>query len=879
MVHEMMAMNSDGNAHGVMIGKVGVAGGRVGRFRHRRRDRRHGIAVLGRGECAGAAFGHGGSIDALDDGMKACVHGFLCLHRSGISVIVRQCIGLRSLGLRGVVVDARWIGATVDVIAIIFRRTTQRRICHSRLRFGGGCPLVISRGAVVDGARIEGAEPGRCPGDGRGAALGRDPGGDAAAVGECVLHRLGDLRLLLLGLRLRPGLTQRLAGDGEDAVLAQPRPQQIGGPDLIAVAPDSGGEIDVEPGHGRFDFGPGFGFERQLTLQRARDAGREQDLLVPFGKRPQFGEGLGIGQAGPVELLCGPVDLEVLLADIDVAESIVVDPHGRTVRGLGCPDVERVVMVAAGEHVPGELEQQQIEGRLEVAGELALDDGRADGPQVVGEADTDARFLARLGFRIAGRSEGSHECGRIDAGDGVLLVTGIVVSGRVRFACFARGHVLGPDQALDQFEFAVVADGGDAPGDGDILAPVDRAGLDRGLDLVEPLFVGIGFFDQLFGPAVVVHVGEFVVAGPEAFDLGLLPVRRLGRLRTHPPEGGGGAPVHVEPRFGPFPARLQFPRHRLEAVHGELVQQIGIVEPDPPLVLFGEQIAVDPATRRLVSLDADETGDGGCSGYPVLGQQALDLPGAWPVALLADRLPDRALARLIRGDGEGHQRFQIDLARPVGLEQHRCGVAEPQAFLHGALRDPEARRDGARRAARIGQAAERLDLIGRVHGGADTVLGQRNFFGRHDASDHAAGHGVVLLQRAFGGQRLHRGQPPPAGDHSVAPGTIRAGSHGTGNQVLEQPVGGDRGLEFGEGRSIGRRLAHIVGREFELGQRDVADLAFGVVHIGLRDCVNAEPGGDTLFGIRPRPPSAQALALAGVTEPDGAGTAGPCKDS
>ena len=120
--------------------------------------------------------------------------------------------------------------------------------------------------------------------------------------------------------------------------------------------------------------------------------------------------------------------------------------------------------------------------------------------------------------------------------NGALPVAGIVVSGRVRIACFARGHVLGPDQALDQFEFAVVADGGDAPGDGDILAPVDRAGLDRGFDLVEPRLVGIGFLDQFFGPAVVVHVGEFVVAGPQAFDLGLLPVRRLGRLRTHPPE-------------------------------------------------------------------------------------------------------------------------------------------------------------------------------------------------------------------------------------------------------------------------------------------------------------------------------------------------------
>ena len=357
----------------------------------------------------------------------------------------------------------------------------------------------------------------------------------------------------------------------------------------------------------------------------------------------------------------------------------------------------------------------------------------------------------------------------------------------------------GLTKALDQLEFAIVADGGDAPGDGDILAPVDRAGLDRGFDLVEPGLVGIGFFDQLFGPVLVVHVGEFVVAGPQAFDLGLLLVRRLGRLRMHPPEGGGGAPVHVEPRLGPFPARLQFPRRDLEAVHGELVQQIGIVEPDPPLVLLGEQVAVNPAARRLVSLDADETGDGRGGRNPVLGQQALDLPGAGAVALLAHRRPDRVLARLIRGDGEGHQCVQIDFARPVSLKQHRCGVAEPQPLLHGALRDPEARRDGGRRAARIGQAAERLDLIGRVHGGADTVLGQRNFFSRHDGADHAAGHGVVLFQRALCGERLHCGQPPPAGDHGVARDAVRAGFHGTGNQVLEQPVGGDRGLELGEG--------------------------------------------------------------------------------
>ena len=379
-----------------MAARAGVAGGRVGRFQRGRRDRGRCIRVHGRGDCGGAAFGHGGSIDALDDARNAYVHGTRRHHRSGCGGVARQCIGFRSAVLPGFAIRARWIDAAV------LQCMDRWHIDLRRLRFGGGCPLVISRTAVVDGARIEGAEARRRPGDGRGAALGRDPGGHIVSMGEGVPHRLGDVRLLLLGLRLRPGLAQRFTGDGEDAVLAQPRPQQIGGPDLIAVAADGCGEVDVEPCHGRFDLGPGLGFERQLGLQRARDAGREQDPFVPFGKRPQFGEGLVIGQAGPVELLRGPVDLEVLLADIDGAESVVVDPHPRTVRCLGHPDIECVVMVAVGEHAPGELEQQQIEGRLEVAGELALDDGRADGPQVVGEADADARFLARLGFRIAG---------------------------------------------------------------------------------------------------------------------------------------------------------------------------------------------------------------------------------------------------------------------------------------------------------------------------------------------------------------------------------------------------------------------------------------------------------------------------------------------
>ena len=286
--------------HVMAAARDGVAGGRVRRFRRGRRDRGRCFRVHGRGECGGAAFGHGGSIDALDDGMNACVHALRRLHRNRLGVIARGCSALRCPGLRGAVVDGRWIGDAIRVIAAAFRRIVDRCIRRHLLLFGGGCPLDITRVVVVDGNRIEGAEPGRRPGDRRGAALGRDPGGHAVAVSEGFLHRLGDVGLLLLGLRLRPGLAQRFAGDGEDAVLAQPRPQQIGGPELIAVAADGGGEIDVEPGDGRFDLSPGLGFERQLALQRARDTGREQGPFVPLGKRPQLGEGLVIGQAGPV---------------------------------------------------------------------------------------------------------------------------------------------------------------------------------------------------------------------------------------------------------------------------------------------------------------------------------------------------------------------------------------------------------------------------------------------------------------------------------------------------------------------------------------------------------------------------------------------------
>ena len=144
------------------------------------------------------------------------------------------------------------------------------------------------------------------------------PAGYAVAVGEGVLHRLGNVGLLLLGLGLRPGLAQRCAGDGEDAVLAQSRPQQIGGPDLIAVATDSSGEVDVEPGDGRFDLiGRALGSNASwpFSVRATQDANRVR--LSCSGSARSSAKASSSDRPVQSSFCAALVDLEVLLTDID----------------------------------------------------------------------------------------------------------------------------------------------------------------------------------------------------------------------------------------------------------------------------------------------------------------------------------------------------------------------------------------------------------------------------------------------------------------------------------------------------------------------------------------------------------------------------------
>ena len=307
------------------------------------------------------------------------------------------------------------------------------------------------------------------------------------------------------------------------------------------------------------------------------------------------------------------------------------------------------------------------------------------------------------------------------------------------------------------------------------------------------------------------------------------------------PEPGDGVPVHVKPRFGPLPLGAQIISGRFELGRGELVQQCGIVEPDAVIVLVGEQVARHRAACCFIGLNADKAGDGGPRRNPVLGQHAFDLPGAGAVALLLHLLPDRDLAVPVGGDGEGGQDLQVDPALAVGFQQHRRGVAEAQALLDQTLGDAEARRHIGHGGAARGKAGERLDLVGRVHGGAYHVLGQRQLALRRVVVDHAAGHRIIDRQHALAGKVDEGGQAAAAGDHGVTDVAFGAGFDGAGDEVFQQPMRGDRGLELGERGLAGRCLADVGRRQLQLVERDGLDDGFR--HGGHSPETGKPPGG------------------------------------
>ena len=312
------------------------------------------------------------------------------------------------------------------------------------------------------------------------------------------------------------------------------------------------------------------------------------------------------------------------------------------------------------------------------------------------------------------------------------------------------GDVLGPDQTLDQLHPALAADGDDAAGDGDVLGPEHGAALDRRVDLGKPGLDRLAFGSELPGPLVLVHVDELVVADVQALALGLLLVGGLAGRGVHAPEAGEVRPAHLDACLGPLPAGRELVRRRLEPVHGELVEEVRVLEPDAPLVLVGEEVAVHDTAGRLIGVHAHEEGDRGGGGDAVLGEHALDLPAARPVALVAHLLPHRHLARPVCGHGEGLEGLEVDRIGAVGVEDLGRGVAEAKPLLDDALRDPEAGGDIGDGGAVIGERAEGLHLVGRVHRHAHHVLRERELAVGGTVVDDPAGDGMVGFEHALG---------------------------------------------------------------------------------------------------------------------------------
>ena len=108
----------------------------------------------------------------------------------------------------------------------------------------------------------------------------------------------------------------------------------------------------------------------------------------------------------PVEGQAGAVR-QHRLARTPAGEVLVVHAHRGPVGGLPDDDIQRVGAVAVGKDGAAELEQQEIERGLEILRQMRLHERGPDRPQIVGQADADARFLARFGLAV-GRQR--HRC-------------------------------------------------------------------------------------------------------------------------------------------------------------------------------------------------------------------------------------------------------------------------------------------------------------------------------------------------------------------------------------------------------------------------------------------------------------------------------------
>ena len=115
------------------------------------------------------------------------------------------------------------------------------------------------------------------------------------------------------------------------------------------------------------------------------------------------------------------------------------------------------------------------------------------------------------------------------------------------------------------------------------------------------------------------------------------------------------------------------------------------------------------------------------------------------------------------GDGEGHQAFQADVVLAVRLQQFGSDAGKLHPFQDQAFLYAESQGHLGGGLPLVDQLGERLELIRRVHGQPDGVLGKAHFsrfLFRHDPARHGKISGQLALVLQFGGAPQGGGRQP-----------------------------------------------------------------------------------------------------------------------
>ena len=497
----------------------------------------------------------------------------------------------------------------------------------------------------------------------------------------------------------------------------------------------------------------------------------------------------------------------------------------------GVGGVDALVLAADGEHRrlvaravsaeaghAGEHEPDQVRGDRGVAGQNPAHGRGAHDAQVVPErVGVTAVLPAGRGGIGAVRQVGRTGGGAWGVRRGDASVGFLAAVPGARGA--VGGGVLGADQTPMDLEVAVAVERHDHPG-----VAADRLG--------EPVAVGAGALDLripvlLAGEGIPQRAAPFGVnVDVVEFDARFLDAPfRLGERRGLLIGELGAAlrigdqvvllvdPGELDLRSGPLPVVRVVGGDRVQLLLRELLHEFRIEDGD---VVVLEQRILGAAAGGAVRVEADEQRRRGIRARLAIGERvahgvAVQLPG------FGKRLEEAGLEPGVGGQGERLGGVRVDAALPVGVDDLGRQAAEAHALLHRALGDAEPGGDLLGRGAVAGEPAERHHLIGGMHGDAHGVLGQRGL-DRGVPVDDEARHGVVLRDRLVGGERLQRPQAPRAGRN---PEEGLAARHD--DEVLEEPVGLDRGDEFGVGLGPGGVAggrAHVALVDAQLVQRN-----------------------------------------------------------